>query len=69
MKPLAQKFAVQIEVDLNNPEFDVKVINLGTRKGFIDVEGLREKLVDVFKYMQNQGMQELTSQIEREQLH
>jgi Fe2+ transport system protein B len=68
MKDLQQKFRVNIEVDLSQEEFDVNVINMSARKGFIDIERLKNKLREIFQFMQREGMDELTSQIEREQL-
>jgi hypothetical protein len=69
MKNLPQKFQVHIGLDLNQPEFDVNIINMSTRKGFVDIEALKAKLKEIFYFMQYDGMDELTEQIAQEQLH
>ncbi len=68
MRNLRQKFRVHIELDLSDEEFDVNVINMSARKGFVDIEALKSKLKDIFTFMLEEGMDELTEQIAKEQL-
>jgi len=68
MKDLRQKFTVHIQLDLTQDEFDVSVINMSARKGFVDIEALVTKLKEIMHFLQHEGMDELTQQIEQEQL-
>lgn len=65
----AQKIAVQIELDLSTDGFDVRVFNMSNRKGFIDIQKLREHLKDVMFFMQQEGIDQVISELQNEQAH
>ncbi len=69
MKNLSKKFQIQIDLSLEDASFDVRVYNASPRKGFVDLEKIKERLKDVFAFMQHEGLHTLMSQIENEQLH
>lgn len=65
----AQKFQIVIELDLATEGFDVKVVNMSSRKGFIDIQKLKEHLKDVLMFLHEEGIDSLTSEIEKDQVH
>lgn len=66
---MQQKFLVQIDLDLDSEEFDVNVINKNPRKGFVDMDRLTSKLHEVMQFMQNEGLDDLISLIQKDQLN
>lgn len=64
-----QKIAVQIELDLSSAAFNVRVFNMNPRKGFIDLSQLRERLKDVMFFMQQEGIDQVLSELQSEQAH
>lgn len=69
MNNTEQKFRVIIDIRLDEENLDVQVQNLSARKGYIDMPALRRKLLDVFSFMQTEGMESLVEQVNAEQLH
>lgn len=68
-KPLHQKFKVIIEFDLAEENFDVSIINMSKRKGFVDIEGMKAKFQSIIRFLQVEGLIDIEKQIELEQMN
>ena len=69
MSALSHKFQIVIQIDLETAAFDVKVANMSARKGFVDIDKLKQHLRDVLSFMQAEGIDSLIEQIEKDQVH
>ncbi len=69
MSNLSQKFKIVVELDLQHDGFDVHVENLSIRKGFIDIEQLKTKLMEVMHFMLDEGVDSLVEHVNAEQIH
>ncbi len=69
MTDLPQKFRVSIELDLSKEDFDVKVVNVSERKGWVDMQELKARLHEIMNFMQQEGIEALTEQLDLKNLN
>lgn len=69
MTNLSQKFRVTIDLDSTCDGFNIQVENLSVRKGYVDIEHLKSRLLDAMQFMIDEGIDSLVENVASNQLH
>lgn len=69
MNKLEQKFRLIIEVNTLTEELKVRIENISARKGYIDIQRLKDSLRNAMCFLLTEGIERLVKEATQEQIN